>query len=333
MRILSGVQPSGALHLGNYFGALRQFVALQHEGEALYFVADWHALTSLRDPAAVRQATHDVVLDYLALGLDPEHAILFRQSDVPWHLELMWMLANVTPMALLERAHSYKDKLAKGAQANVGLFAYPVLMAADILLYNADRVPVGQDQKQHLEIARDLATKFNASYVPGYDPNAPKDGVFVAPEPYILTEQAVVPGLDGQKMSKSYGNTLPIFLAEADARKRIMRIVTDATPVEAPKPEGAALLTLLQLLAPPDEARAHATSWRAGGVGYGTYKKRLVELYLAYFAEARRRRAELAADADTVERVLKRGAERAREVARPQYERALALVGCGRPSR
>ena len=331
MRILSGVQASGALHLGNYFGALRQFVALQGAGEALYFVADWHALTSLRDGAAVRRASHDVVLDYLALGLDPSRAILFRQSDVPQHVELMWVLSTVCPMGLLERGHSYKDQTARGAARDAGLLTYPVLMAADILLYNADRVPVGQDQRQHLEMARDMAQKFNVAYVQGYDPNRPKNGVFRLPEAHVLDEDAVVPGLDGQKMSKSYGNTLPLFLPEAAARKKIMAIVTDATPVEAPKPAGAPLLALLQLLADEDEAAAHARSWRAGGVGYGTYKKRLVELYLAHFAEASRRRAALAAEPGAVERVLAEGAERAREVARPQWNRVVELTGCGRP--
>lgn len=335
MRILSGIQPSGALHLGNYFGAIEQFIAMQNDGEVFYFIADWHALTSLRDGAALAQASRDVALDYLALGIDAERACIFRQSDVAEHQALSWILASVTPMALLERAHSYKDKVARGAAADVGLFTYPVLMSADILLYGADRVPVGQDQKQHIEIARDIATKFNVTYAPGYNPQDPQGeksgvpGILKLPEPIIVAGRSTVVGLDGQKMSKSYNNTLPMFLPEAEARKKIMRMPTDSTPVEAPKPADAPLLALLTLLAPAAEAAEHRASWQAGGTGYGTYKKRLVELYMQYFAEARRKRAALAADPDTIDKLLAQGAERARAAAAPTFAKVTAAVGCG----
>src|SRR5216117_2400103 len=235
MRILSGIQPSGVLHIGNYFGMMRPAVALQVEGEALYFIADYHALTSLRDPEALRENSRRVALDFLACGLDPERAALFRQSDVPQVTELTWILSTVAPMGLLERAHSYKDKLARGLAPTVGLFSYPVLMAADILIYDSDVVPVGKDQKQHIEITRDLAVKINETY----------GQVFKLPEPRINPDTQVVPGLDGQKMSKSYGNNIDIFGEEKETRKRVMSIVTDSKPVGAPK--GAAGSTIFQL--------------------------------------------------------------------------------------
>ena len=227
MRILSGIQPSGEPHLGNYFGAMRQHVALQGRGEAIYFLADYHSMTSIRDAAERRRFTRELALDYLAIGLDPERAILYRQSDLPEVTELAWILTTVTPMGLLERAHSYKDKIAAGLTVNHGLFAYPVLMAADILIYNSDLVPVGQDQKQHLEMTRDIAGAFNHAY--GCE-------VFRLPEPHILEDVAVVPGIDGRKMSKSYGNTIRMFAPEKEVKKAVMAIVTDSTPVEAPKP-------------------------------------------------------------------------------------------------
>lgn len=334
MRILSGVQPSGKLHLGNYFGAIRQFVELQEQGEGLYFIADLHALTSLRDPAALRENVRDVALDFLALGLDPARAVLFRQSDVPEIPELYWTLGTVTPMGLLERGHSYKDKTARGLSANLGLFAYPVLMAADILLYESDVVPVGRDQKQHLEFTRDIATKFNQAYVPGYDPQDPRGeksgvpGLLKLPEPMILESTAVVPGTDGQKMSKSYGNTLDLFAPDGALKKRIMGIVTDSTPVEAPKdPATNTVFQLLTLFVSPEERAQIEESFRAGGTGYGAYKKRLLEAFHAHFDGARARRAELARDPAAVEAVLRDGAERARAIATPVLDRVRRAVG------
>src|SRR5689334_16394681 len=252
MRILSGIQPSGALHIGNYFGMMRPAVALQAEGEALYFVADYHALTTLRDPEMLRANSRRVALDFLACGLDPERATLFRHSDVPQVTELAWILSTVAPMGLLERAHSYKDKLARGMAPRVGLFTYPVLMAADILIYDSDVVPVGKDQKQHIEITRDLAVKMNETF--GAGPNKP---LFKLPEPRIQTATDVVPGIDGQKMSKSYGNNIDLFGDEKETRKRVMSIVTDSTPVEAPKdPSTSTIFQLYSLFASKDEIAA-----------------------------------------------------------------------------
>lgn len=335
MRTLSGIQSSGKLHLGNYFGALRQFIALQDTSDAIYFIADWHALTSVRDGARLRQNTLDVALDFLALGLDPARAIIFRQSDILEHSALAWLLATVAPMALLERGHSYKDKLARGAHPDVGLFTYPILMAADILLYGPDQVPVGQDQKQHLEMARDIATKFNRTYVPGYDPAHPEGdathpkGLLRLPEPLILDQSGVVMGTDGQKMSKSYHNTLDLFAPEAELKKKIMGITTDSTPVEAPKPEGAALLQLLLLCADPATGAQIRSSWSAGGVGYGSYKKQLLGLVLDQFGAARARRLQLAQDPQAVTDVLAQGAERARALMAPRWAHIQAAVGCG----
>lgn len=327
MRILSGIQPSGKLHLGNYFGALRQFVALQTQGEAIYFIADWHALTSVHNGAALRAHTQDVALDYLALGLEPDKACLFVQSHVPAHAELAWILSTVAPMGLLERAHSYKDKVAHGAATSVGLFFYPVLMAADILLYGPDKVPVGQDQKQHLEIARDIASKFNAAF------GSPGDGgePLKLPEPMILAEAQVVPGTDGQKMSKSYHNTLDLFGEEKALKKAVMGIVTDSTPVEAPKPEGHALYALLMLLGDDTVRHDVRRSWHAGGLGYGHYKKLLLSLILDHFAPARARRAQFARELGYVEQVLAAGAARADMLAQARWGEVLRRVGCGRP--
>ena len=244
MRILSGIQPSGVLHIGNYFGMMRHAIALQEEGEAFYFIAEYHALTSVRDPKVLRENSRRVALDFLACGLDPERAALFRQSDVPQVTELAWILSTVAPMGLLERAHSYKDKLARGMAATVGLFNYPLLMAADILIYDSDIVPVGKDQRQHIEITRDLAVKINESF----------GQVFKLPEPRIHTATEVVPGIDGQKMSKSYGNNIDIFGDEKETRKRVMTIVTDSTPVEAPKdPSRSTIFQLYSLFAFKDE--------------------------------------------------------------------------------
>lgn len=334
MRILSGIQSSGRLHLGNYYGAIRQFVDLQNEGEAFYFIANLHALTTVRDGAMLRELTLDVAMSYLAFGLDPERAILFRQSDVPEHCELFWLLGSIVPLSDLKNAHSYKDKVAKGQTPDFGLFAYPVLMAADILIYASDIVPVGKDQKQHVEYARDWATKFNLAYVPGYRPDDPEGrgggtpGVLKVPEVRITEETAVVPGVDGQKMSKSYNNTIELFGSDKAVKKAIMSIKTDSTPVEAPKPaEGSALHQLLKIMAPPAQFAILDESWRAGGQGYGVYKKRLLELFHASFDEARARRRQLEADPGEVERILTRGAERARAIASEQLSRVKRAAG------
>ncbi len=319
MRILSGIQPSGALHLGNYFGMMKPSVELQDQGDAYYFIADYHSMTSLFDPAQRRRNTFDVALDFLACGLDPAKSVFFRQSDVPEVTELAWILTTLTPMGLLERCTSYKDKIARGIPPNHGIFAYPVLMAADILLYDSNVVPVGKDQKQHLEVARDIAIKFNQAY----------GGTFVVPEPRIREEVATVPGLDGQKMSKSYGNTIEIFAEEKAARKRIMGLLMDSRPPAEPKPDADKNLAvqLMKLVAPAEVARDFEDRLRAGGLGYGDLKKGLFENYWAHFATARARRAELAADPAGVNEILADGARRARLVARPVLKRA--RLACG----
>src|SRR5437588_6180005 len=292
MRILSGIQPSGALHLGNYFGMMKPAIELQDQGEAFYFIADYHSMTSLFDPAERRQNTMDVALDFLACGLDPKKSVFFRQSDVPEVTELAWLLSSVTPMGLLERSTSYKDKIAKGISPNHGLFAYPVLMAADILIYDSNVVPVGQDQKQHLEITRDIAIKFNEQY----------GQTFVIPEPQIRGEVAKVPGTDGEKMSKSYGNTIEIFGDEKAVRKKVMGIKMDSRTPQEPKPDADQNLAiqLLKLVAPPDLAKEREDRLRTGGLGYGDLKKELFGQYWNYFAFARGQRAELAANLDHV---------------------------------
>jgi tryptophanyl-tRNA synthetase len=334
MRILSGVQPSGKLHLGNYFGAIRQFIDLQDKGEALYFIANLHALTTVREPARMRELTRDVALDFLALGLDPKKATLFRQSDLPEVTELMWHLAVVTPLGLLERAHSYKDKVAKGLSPDAGLFTYPLLMAADILIYGSDVVPVGKDQVQHLEMTRDMATKFNLAFVPGYDPKDPdgeKGGakpILKLPKALVQEETAVVPGLDGQKMSKSYDNTIELFADDKATRKKIMAIKTDSTPVEAPKdPNATALRPLRAERARKDERAEIDPTFREGGLGYGHYKQRLAELFFEHFGAARERRRELEKDMESVDRVLREGAERAHELARPVMDAVRRATG------
>lgn len=335
MRILSGVQPSGKLHLGNYFGAIRQFVALQEKGEALYFLADLHALTSVRDPKLLTEFTRDVALDFLALGIDPKRSIIFRQSDVQWHAELFWVLSTVTPVALMERGTSYKDKIANGLSPNLGLFTYPTLQAADILVYNSDLVPVGSDQRQHIEFTRDIATKFNTAYVPGYDPQDPcggsgksPKGILKLPDAHILDASAVVPGTDGKKMSKSYANTIDLFGDDKTLKKQVMGIVTDSTPVEAPKdPDKNNVYALLKLFLPEGELKAVAESYRKGGVGYGEYKKQLLAAFHARFDAARARRAELAKDPATVEDVLRDGARRARALAEPLMDEVRRAVG------
>jgi tryptophanyl-tRNA synthetase len=321
MRVLSGIQPSGALHIGNYFGAIRQYVALQEGNDAFYFVANYHALTSVRDADRLRGYVFDVLVDLLALGLDPERATLFVQSDVPETTELAWLLTSVTPMGWLEKCVSYKDKVQQGLPADHGLFAYPVLQAADILLYDADVVPVGQDQKQHLEITRDIAERFNHVYGGG-------EPVFRLPEPYILDAVAVVPGVDGRKMSKSYNNTIEIFDDPATIRKKCKKIVTDSTPVEAPKdPDTCPLFGLFRLFAPDDERAEVERRYRAGGVGYGEMKTRLADQIIAAFAAPRERRAEWVAHPSRVAEVRAAAAERARRAARAVLDRARAACG------
>ena len=317
-RILTGIQPTGTLHLGNYFGAMKPAIALQAEGEAFYFIADYHALTSVQDPVKLREYNRGVALDFLACGLDPARACFFLQSDVPQVTELAWILSTVTPMGLLERAHSYKDKVAHGVGASHGLFAYPVLMAADILLYDSDVVPVGRDQKQHLEITRDLAIKFNEIY----------GETFKMPEPRIHEQTAVVPGLDGQKMSKSYGNTIEIFCDEKAMKKKIMGLVTDSTPVESPKdPEGSTILALYRLVASPEEAATMEDQFRVGGVGYGDFKKRLFGALWDFFAPMRARRDEILAEKGYVEDVLAHGARQARAAAGHVMHRVREAIG------
>ena len=323
MRILSGVQPSGKLHIGNYFGAIRQFVEMQDQpgNECYYFIADLHAMTTIRSGAELRANSQMVAADFLALGLDPRRSILYRQSDVPEVTELAWMLSTVTPMGLLQRGHSYKDKVAKGMVPNHGLFAYPVLMAADILIVRADRVPVGRDQKQHLEMTRDIAAAFNQAY---------GDPVLKVPEEMILPDVAVVPGIDGQKMSKSYGNTLEIFAPEAELKKRVMSIVTDSTPVDQPKPtRGNTLYALLKLFSAPAQWPDTKRCFTEGGTGYGELKKRLLGLLLERFGEARRRRAELERDPGHVEQVLRDGHDRAMAVIEQVMADCRRLAGLG----
>jgi tryptophanyl-tRNA synthetase len=318
MRILSGIQPSGALHIGNYFGMMQPAVALQGEGEALYFIADYHALTSVRDPKALRENSRRVAVDFLACGLDPERATLFRHSDVPQVTELAWILSTVAPMGLLERAHSYKDKLARGLSATVGLFSYPVLMAADILIYDSDVVPVGKDQKQHIEITRDLAVKMNETFGP----------IFKLPEPRIRAATETVPGIDGQKMSKSYGNNIDIFGHEKEMRKRVMSIVTDSMPVEAPKdPTKSTIFKLYSLVASKDEIAAMREQFLKGGTGYGDFKKQLFEKLWEYFAPMRKRREEILADKLYIDNVLASGAGRANEIANQVMKRVREAVG------
>jgi tryptophanyl-tRNA synthetase len=320
MRILTGLQPSGKLHVGNYFGAMEPAVRLQDEGEAFYFIANYHAMTTVKNPDELRAYTRELAIDFMACGLDPERTVFFLQSAVPEVNEMAWILSTVCPVSQLEKAHSYKDKIAHGFSPSHGLFAYPVLMAADILLYDSQLVPVGKDQKQHLEITRDLAGKINEAY---------GQGTLVVPEPMIRDSTAVVPGLDGQKMSKSYGNTLPLFAEEGEAKKLIMKkLVTDATPLEAPKPkENSTLLALYRLMAGDAEVAAMEADYDRGGIGYGDFKKRLLEAYEARFEPMRVRRAELLADPGYVDSVLARGAEKARAAAAPVIDRVRRAVG------
>src|SRR4030095_6334788 len=318
MRILSGIQPSGVLHIGNYFGMMQPAIALQAKGEAFYFIADYHALTSLRDPEALRENSQRVALDFLACGLDPDHATLFRHSDVPQVTDLAWIFSTVAPMGLLERATSYKDKLARGLPATVGLFNYPVLMAADILIYDSDLVPVCKDQKQHIEITRDLAVKMNETF----------GQIFKLPEARIRAATETVPGIDGQKMSKSYGNNIDIFGDEKEMRKRVMSIVTDSTPVEAPKdPAQSTIFKLYSLVASKDEITAMREQFLKGGTGYGDFKKQLFAKLWEYFAPMRKRREAILADKQYIDDVLDKGATRANEIADQVMNRVREAVG------
>jgi tryptophanyl-tRNA synthetase len=318
MNVLSGIQPSGELHLGNYFGSIKPNLEMIGKADRnVFFIADLHALTSVQDPELLRKMRKDVLLDYLACGFSPEKAVIFYQSDVSEHTQLMWLLTNVCPMGLLERAVSYKDKVQKGAAANVGLFTYPVLMAADILLYDANVVPVGKDQKQHVEIARDLAIKFNHHF----------GETFTVPEPRVKEGVAVVPGTDGQKMSKSYGNTIPLFGDEKKIQKAIMSIVTDSKGPSDPKvPEECIPYQLHRLFLSEAEAKALADEYR-NGIGYGDAKKKLFQAYMDTFAPLRAKRDALAKKPDALAEIAREGAKKARETAAATYERAAKAVG------
>ena len=318
MRILSGIQPSGKLHIGNYFGMMRPALELAQKGEAFYFIADYHALTSISEPDELRANVRDVAIDFLACGLDPNRTVFYRQSDVPQVTELTWILSNVTPVAMLENSVTYKDKIAQGLKANTGLFTYPVLQAADILIVQGECVPVGKDQKQHLEIARDIAGAFNRQF----------GEVFVVPEPVIRPEVATLPGTDGRKMSKSYGNTIEIFGEEKDTKKKVLSIVTDSQPVEAPKQnlDQNIPLQLLKVVA-GDNAREIEARLAAGGYGYGEAKKELLAALLDYFAPYRKKREELVKNLDYVHEVLRKGAERANAVASETMIKVRQAVG------
>jgi tryptophanyl-tRNA synthetase len=321
MRVLSGIQPTGRFHWGNYFGAINQYIQLQHEEAAFYFIANLHALTTVREPEVLQHYTQDAAIDLLALGLDPDHAVLFVQSDIPEVSELTWLLLTGTPMGLLERCHAYKDKKTRGLSADAGLFNYPVLMAADILAYDSDTVPVGADQLQHIEVCRDLAASFNHHY----------GDVFQMPKAKILDSSAKVPGIDGEKMSKSYNNTLELFEDPKAQRKKIMRITTDSRPMEEPKePESDHLYQLFSLVASDSEREEMASLYRRGGFGYGEVKKALADAAEKYFAEARASREEWAAAPDRVEQVLGDGAAVARKVASEVLRRVSAACGTAR---
>ena len=320
MRILSGIQPSGRPHIGNYFGMMKPAIALQDEGDAFYFIADYHALTSTHDPAQLQGNVRDLAIDFLACGLDPKKSTFWRQSDVPEVTELAWILSCVTPMGMLERCVSYKDKIAHGISPSHGLFAYPLLQAADILIFDSNVVPVGRDQKQHLELTRDVAQKFNDRY--GED-------LLVIPEPRIREATSMIPGLDGQKMSKSYDNTIDIFEeTEKKLRKKIMKIVTDSTPVDDPKdPTDSYIVQLYKLFAPEGAVKEMEDSFRAGGEGYGHYKQILFEAIRDHFAPMQERREELVKDAAYVDGVLEEGAKRASEKACEVTDRVRAAIG------
>lgn len=318
MKILSGIQPSGKLHIGNYFGMMNPMISNMDRGELYAFIVNLHALTSVQDPKALARDTLEAAADFMALGLDPEKCVFWVQGDVPEVTELTWVLSNLTPFGLLERCHSYKDKVAKGIAPSHGLFSYPVLMAADILLYQADQVPVGKDQKQHLEVARDIAIKFNNLY----------GETFVIPEPVISDDVATVPGVDGQKMSKSYGNTIGIFLDAKALKKSVMSIVTDSAPVEAAKdPDKCNLFNIFKLFAAPERTQEVHDLYVNGGAAYGYLKLELVDILWEYFREAREKRDSLIADPGYLKSVLARGAEQARQKATVTLELVRERVG------
>lgn len=317
-RSLSGIQPSGILHLGNYFGAIKQFLDFQNTYEGFYFIADYHSLTSLTNPKDLTENTYNIVLDYLALGLDPNKSTIFLQSNIPEHIELSWLLANVTPVGLLERGHSYKDKLAKGFFPNTGLLTYPVLMAADILLYDADFVPVGKDQKQHLEMTRDIALKFNQQYNVDF---------FKLPEPLILDNSAVILGTDGQKMSKSYGNTINMFASKKLLKQQVMSIVTDSTPLEEPKNPDNNIAKIYALFNSIDKQNELKEKFLAGNFGYGHAKNELLDSILDYFGEAREKREKLKEDMNLVYEILNEGSKKARNIASEKIKKAKEVVG------
>lgn len=306
MRVLSGIQPTGALHIGNYLGMMRPMLSYMDRSELFVFIVNLHALTSVHDGPKLSTGTLEAAADFLALGLDPDRCIFWVQSDVPEVVELAWILTCITPMGLLERCHSYKDKIARGLSPNHGLFAYPVLMAADILLYQSHRVPVGKDQKQHLEVTRDIALKFNSTF----------GETFVIPEAEISDEVATVPGTDGQKMSKSYDNTIEIFLDEKTLKKKVMGIVTDSTPVDQPKdPETCNLFQIYRHFAPADRVAGLRRLYVEGGAAYGTIKKELVGILWDYFRESREERARLINDPGHIRDILAKGAQKARDIA------------------
>lgn len=317
-RVLSGIQPSGKLHLGNYFGAIKQHIEMQKDNECFYFIANYHALTSIQEKELIKKYTFDVALDYLSLGLNPQKTVFYCQSDLPEVTELTWLLSVVTPMGLLERAHSYKDKIAKGISPSHGLFSYPVLMAADILIVDSNIVPVGKDQKQHIEMTRDIAIKFNLTF----------GETFVIPEAKIEEETAVVPGIDGQKMSKSYNNTIEIFCEGEELKSKVMSIVTDSAPVEAPKDyEKNNVYNILKLFISKDEREEWISKFKKGGLKYSDLKKRLIEVINLKFKDAREKRKELESEPQRVLKILKEGSEKARAVARETLKRARQACG------
>jgi len=318
MKILSGIQPSGQLHIGNYFGMMKPMIQNMDRGELYAFIVNFHAMTSVQDKESLAVGTLNAAADFLALGLDPDRCIFWVQSDVPEVTELTWILSTLTPMGLLERCHSFKDKTAKGIVASHGLFSYPVLMAADILLYQAEIIPVGKDQKQHVEVARDIAQKFNNSF----------GETFVLPEPAIDDTVATVPGIDGQKMSKSYGNTIPIFLEDKVLKKRVMAIVTDSTPVEEPKnPDTCNLYNIFKLFAPKDRLQEVHNLYINGGAAYGRIKLELFDILREYFGPAREKRARILADPAELRNTLRKGADKARAKAMVTMELVRERVG------
>ena len=318
LRILSGIQPSGMIHMGNYFGAMQQYLELQENNESFIFIANYHAMTTIKDGKLLKKNTLEIAINYLASGLDPNKVHLFKQSDIPEVCELSWILSTITPIGLLERCHSYKDKVAKGIAPDHGLFAYPVLMASDILIYKSDIVPVGKDQKQHVEVARDIAIKFNNLY----------GNILKIPEIRIKNTTAVIPGIDGQKMSKSYANIISPFSDEKTLKKSVMSIVTDSTPLEAPKdPNKCIIFSLYKLMASPDQIKDMENNYKKGGYGYGHAKKELLAKVLEYFGTARKKYYELYNNLDYVESILKKGAQKARETAIKTIEEIRNAVG------